>query len=389
MTKSLFSRVRGILAAIATAIIATTFVTSIDVGGMLSDLKDAWPNLAPALPPILFTIAVFGVLYVCWFLFSCLRERTNNKQAHTVLNLEQLVGYLSPIDSLDGEILPDANDRIRADIISRKLAEQGVLEAPVLVSAAGAEQLHVLCAYLSAIVEHINQYGLRKTKKARTSLYRAIFPTGVPDLDSENDSSDTSAGESEGMFELEDSLQESVDELLNSMERHSGLMSELTANTNRNIKLVEANTGVKHVAGSREAQKARADTRRAIMNIARGMDDFATRDRQVLPLYEQHLEGALNTMLRLAPIYSEMAKAGSNTKELRTLRKTLRVTLSSLNELAKTTTNTRAAVRAMPRLSTSLNRSKRNVVDVIGGFEDITRKGIELLEQALSALSGR
>ena len=389
MTKSIFSHVRGIVAAIAIAIIATTVVTAMDVGGLLSDLKDAWSNLAPALPPILLTIALFVTLYVCWFLFSYLRERTANKQVHTILNLEQLIGYLSPIDSLDGEMLPDANDRIRADIISRKLAEQGVLEAPVLVSAAGAEQLHVLCPYLSAVVEHINQYGLRKTKKARTSLYRAIFPTGAPVLDSQNESSDTSADETEGMFELEDSLQESVDELLNSMERHNGLMSELTANTNRNIKLVEVNTGVKHVAGSREAQKARADTRRAIKNIARDMDDFATRDRQELALYEQHLEGALNTMLKLASIYSEMAKAGSNTNELRKLRKTVRLALSSLNELAETTTNTSSAVRAMPRLSTSLNRFKRNVVDVIGGFEEITRKGIELLEQTLSALSGR
>lgn len=94
-------------------------------------------------------------------------------------------------------------------------------------------------------------------------------------------------------------------------------------------------------------------------------------------------------MLKLAPIYSEMAKTGSNTNELRKLRKTVRLALSSLNELAGTTTNTSSAVRAMPRLSTSLNRSKRNVVDVIGGFEEITRKGIELLEQTLSALSGR
>ena len=272
---------------------------------------------------------------------------------------------------------------------SGKLAEEGVLEASLPVAAAGAEDLEILTAYLSAVTEHINQYGVTKTKKARTSLYRAVFPSTAPVADSEKDGSSASADELEGMFELEDSLQESVDELSNSMGRHNALMSELTASTNRNLQLIKANTGVKHVAGSREAQKARAEIRRAIKNIARDMDDFATRDRQELPLYEQHLEGALNTMLKLASIYSEMAKAGSNAKELRGLRRTVRVALSSLKELAETTTDTRSAVRAMPRLSTSLNRSKRSVVDVIGGFEDITRRGIRMLEQTLSELSGR
>ena len=131
---------------------------------------------------------------------------------------------------------------------------------------------------------------------------------------------------------------------------------------------------------TQEKQKLRADVKQVLRHAAVDMDGFVGRMKPELPLFRQHLDRGVNVFTKAVPIYIEINEERTELKgDIGTMLKSMDGAIVSMEGFHE-------AIHGLPRLMTSLNRSRRETEKVLQEVIDIMRGGKSSLESVLSML---
>lgn len=181
---------------------------------------------------------------------------------------------------------------------------------------------------------------------------------------------EASADDDEGLMELEDIFSEEMRNVREVLDRMSISISEFGERANqRTSSLQQLKTG---------GIVSRPATKRILLKSSGDMDDFVVAMRSELPLYKQHLDRGFDAFAKAVPIYLEL---NQDRADLATMARKLSDAMSSMLEGVE---EMRDAVVDIPRLTTTLNKSKRLAVDVLQQAIDITRAGKASLDGVLA-----
>ena len=205
------------------------------------------------------------------------------------------------------------------------------------------------------------------------------------EVSSEFCGSDDSAGiDDDGMFELEDLLEEELAAATEAIGRMTSAMTEFNGKIQNRRSLLDRAVAESKQAKNDETNRrqSRTSLKRIVKDYAADMTRFADRVRVELPSYRRHFNRALDTFAKLIPIYFEL-----NDDNLEELGNTVSDILESQVGMLNGTESVGEIIAATPRLSTSIGRSKKELTVVLQEIGDITRGVIAALEQAQSMLN--
>jgi exonuclease VII small subunit len=184
----------------------------------------------------------------------------------------------------------------------------------------------------------------------------------------ENGSDD--AGVLDLMIQFEDefaSLLEIVNRISSATEEIGEKMGERSKDTNAFLDGPDANN--------------RKAATRLINKAANDMEQYVFRMDAEIPLFSKHLNTGMNAMVKAAEIVVDINLQGEdleqlleNVQAMRSFRHTISTTIDSLSSFQK-------SVASLPRLTTTLNRAKKGVTNVlqrmIDEFENARRMAVE------------
>ena len=127
-------------------------------------------------------------------------------------------------------------------------------------------------------------------------------------------------------------------------------------------------------------QKLRADAKRVLRLAAVDMDRFVDRMKPELPLFRQHLDQGIDAFTKAVPIYIEMGE------EKTELKGAISAMLESMEGAIVSMEGFHGAIHGLPRLTTSLVRSRGETEKVLQEVIEIMRGGKTSLEGVLSML---
>lgn len=188
----------------------------------------------------------------------------------------------------------------------------------------------------------------------------------------------------EGYFDLMEAFEEEMDSLNSTLGRMSDSITDVGGNlTIRAEEITALNSSVDGANLSRnEEQKHRADGLQIMRRSSKDMNAFVKRMEQDIPLFRRHLDKSISVFTKAVPIYLELNEG----EDKEGLKDIIGSSLEAMKGMLASMESFRDAVDGLPRLTTSLNRSKRETKKVIQEVVDITRGGIATLEVVLSML---
>ena len=161
-----------------------------------------------------------------------------------------------------------------------------------------------------------------------------------------------------GLLDVVDHLEDEFATLKDICERIAYAIEEIGA------KLEAGNTEVERINAGPEAGKRKA-ARRAINRTANDMDQYVHKLESEIPLFSQHLNGAMNAVTQVAALSIDfntdddhVEQIEENVRSIAEFRETMSTVEGQLAEF-------REAVSSLPRVATDLNRAKRGMVRVI------------------------
>ena len=188
----------------------------------------------------------------------------------------------------------------------------------------------------------------------------------------------------EGYFDLTEAFEEEMDSLNSTLNRMSNSITDVSVNIHIRVEEITAlNSSVDGANLSRnEKQKHRADGLQVIRRSSKDMNAFVKCMEQEIPLFRRHLDRSISVFTKAVPIYLELNEG----EDKEGLKDIIGSTLEPMKEMLVSMESFRDAVDGLPRLTTSLNRSKRETKKVLQEVVDITRGGIASLKVVLSML---
>ena len=189
----------------------------------------------------------------------------------------------------------------------------------------------------------------------------------------------------DGFFDLEEAFEEEMDSLNATLSRMNESITDIGGHINKRIKEIDA-LNIPEDGQSlckNERQKIRADAKRVMKRSSMDMDAFTASMRQDIPLFRRHLDKSISVFTKAVPIYLEINKD----EDKQGLKDTVGSNLDAMNGMLESMVGFRDAVAGLPRMTTSLNRSRRETEKVLQEVIDITRGGITSLKGVLSLLS--
>lgn len=200
----------------------------------------------------------------------------------------------------------------------------------------------------------------------------------------ERDLSDDEGMDEVGLLDLEETFEEEMDSLNAALSRMNDSISNIGTSISQRVDEIHLLNIPKdgRDLNRNELQKIRADTKRILKRSSRDMDLFASRMRQDAPLFRQHLDKSINVFTKAVPMYLELKEENGNQE----LIGTINPMLDAMNGMLDSMEDFRDAVSALPRLTTTFVRSRRETEKVLQDVIDITRGGYASLEDLLSVL---
>ena len=188
----------------------------------------------------------------------------------------------------------------------------------------------------------------------------------------------------EGYFELVESYEDEMDSLNATLYRMNNSVTDIGGQINKQVEeLAALNIPEDGASLSRnEKQKMRADAKRVIKRTSNDMDTFVTRMKQDIPLFQRHLGKSIDVFTRAVPIYLEL----NEDEDKEGVKDTTDSLLRSMQGMQYSMEGFRDSVAKIPRLTNTLNHSKRDTEKVLQEVIDITRSGYTSLEGVLSIL---
>lgn len=190
--------------------------------------------------------------------------------------------------------------------------------------------------------------------------------------------------EEEGYFELTEAFEEEMEFLGATLTRMSESIADMGTSMNgRTEEITALNPSVDGKNLSRnERQKFRAEASGIIKQSAKDMDIFVRRMKQDIPLFRRHLDKSISAFTKAVPIYLEL----NDGEDKEGLKDTIGSSLNAMTEMLKAMEKFRDTVDALPRIATSLNRSRRETKGVLQEVVEIARGGMASQKVVLSML---
>ena len=188
----------------------------------------------------------------------------------------------------------------------------------------------------------------------------------------------------EGLFDLEETLEEEMESLNATLVRMGVAIKDIGEKINKRSEEAKALKfpGDMKNLNKNEKQKVRAESKRVMKRSSLDMDRFVAVMKQDIPLYRRHLGKFISVFTKAVPIYLEFIdKEGKET-----LIHTIHSLLDSMDVMRESMESFRKSVEGLPKLTRALVRSKRNTEEVVQEVIDITRGGHASLKGVLSML---
>ena len=198
--------------------------------------------------------------------------------------------------------------------------------------------------------------------------------TPIKEVSSSN-SSDQVEAEDTGLLDLAEQFEDEFSALEEVTQRIANAMVEVGEKMNaRTAETIEFTSGP-------DAQNRKA-AKRLISKAAADMDQYVLRIKSELPLFSQHLNAGVNALTRAVVLSVEIniqkedvEQAKDAVDEIGVLQETMASTEEQLNAFKET-------VASIPPMTTTLNRSKRTMVNVLQRQIDELRGAQVMLREA-------
>ena len=203
-------------------------------------------------------------------------------------------------------------------------------------------------------------------------------------LDEEFRSIEDDGAEEEGYLELQESLEDEMGSLSATLNRMSGSIEDIGAKINQRVKEINV-LGIPKDATSlskNERQKMRADAIRIMKRCSNDLNRFVAQMSQNIPLFQRHLDKSINIFAKAVPIYLEL----NEDEDKQGLKGTIKSMLDAMEGMLQSMQGFHHSVARLPKLTTTLGRSKRKTERVLQEVIDIARGGRTSLEGVLSML---
>lgn len=161
-----------------------------------------------------------------------------------------------------------------------------------------------------------------------------------------------------GLLDLMEQFEDEFDALSDISERILSATTDI--GTQINIRAAELKAFTKGPeASDRKAAK------RLIAKAADDMDQFARRMEAELPLFSQRLESGMNALVRAAQMTSEFSVGDKDLEQVEQNLESVRQFRSTIVSVEGQITAFQQTVAELPRMTTTLNRAKRAVVNIL------------------------
>ncbi len=111
--------------------------------------------------------------------------------------------------------------------------------------------------------------------------------------------------------------------------------------------------------------KDRNTKKRIIGRVATDMDHYVHRVEAELPMFSQHMSSGMNFLTKAAELSLDFMVDGTQVEEIRQSKESIRNFRQKMRTVEEQLVGFEAAVSGLPRMTSALNRSKRNMARVI------------------------
>ena len=232
--------------------------------------------------------------------------------------------------------------------------------------------------------------------KVRISLMRYVLdwdsqPKVTTEISLENTSTksqpieqcnDEQEPDDEGIIDLEEIIEEEMASLTTVLNKMSVSIEQIGDSTNARVADVNALASQEEKKlDDKERQMKRAKLKRITKDTSGDMKRFVRKMNEDIPLFKQHLNRSLSTLAKAIPIYKEFNEDSTD------LKGTVTTLLEANSSMLESMEGFHDSVVGLPKLSTALARSKREMGRTLQEIIAITKAGITSLEEIESTLA--
>ncbi len=179
-----------------------------------------------------------------------------------------------------------------------------------------------------------------------------------------------------GVMEVIEELEQSSARLKDDLSTMTGIMQTLNENTNKRTQAANQLSLSKPVNPK--------DQRKLLDLIASDMNQFVEKSKGALPLLRDSLDENLELFRTIAVLANEDTSADEKDKQF--LRENLQLLLDNMKQAQEAYVRFGGAVTKLPRLSTNVNRSKKNVAAIADGTSKMLQSAHEQLTYILESI---
>lgn len=202
-------------------------------------------------------------------------------------------------------------------------------------------------------------------------------------------SSNETSIEEEGGIDAEGAIVEDEPGLLDLMEQFEDefviiteIMERIAAATDEIGNKMRARTAETQEFSSGPDSSNRKEAKRLIARAAADMDQYVQRMGAELPLFSEHLNTGMNAMVQAAAMTIEFKVKDDDLGQARDNLEAIRGFLNALTSVEGQITEFQDTIASLPRMTTTLNRSKRSVVNVLQRLINEFRNGQTMAREA-------
>lgn len=226
------------------------------------------------------------------------------------------------------------------------------------------------------LMKHVQEWDA-EPKGATDISFGSMAATDQPIEQCEDEEPDD-----EGIIDLEEIIEDEMASLADVLERMNVSITDIGDSTNTRTSAVNAlaSPDGKELK-EKERQKTRTELKRITKATSGDMKRFVRKMGEDVPLFKQHLDRALRTLAKAVPIYKEFnddrTELNDNVTKLLISHRSMLGSMELFHE----------SVVGLPKLSTALVRSKREMEKSLQQIINITRAGITSLEEIVTLLA--
>ena len=284
-------------------------------------------------------------------------------------NSVRLMLYFKDTPLSPDDIDPDQLGRVKD--FRRRIKDEGGLY----------ETFNTLDEFADKVRNHLMRYVLDwdlqtevKTNISLENTHNKSQPIEEIDDDQEPDE--------EGIIELEEIIEEEMASLTTVLDNMSNSIEEIGDNINTRVAEVNALASQgENKLEDKERQITRAELKRITKDTSGDMKRFVRKMNDDIPLFKNHLDRSLSTLAKAIPIYKDF------NEDITELKGTVTTLMESHNSMLESMEGFHDAVVGLPKLSTELARSKREMGRTLQEIIHITKTGITSLEEIESMIN--